>query len=126
MKATLPFTKAKFEDIERLAKQAPDNWALCELFAGTRRATEAEVMVAQTLQACVLNHKEHGKAFSWREDGVFGCGGLIDNATAYGMLLEREYFVEEERDGKTIIIITQLLVNYLDKYFARNEMPQNG
>ena len=121
-------TKAQFKDIKRLAKLAPDNWALCKLFAGTSRACEAEVMVAQTLQACVSNHKEHGVAFSWRGEGIRsrGGGGLVDNATAYDMLLGREYFVEEKRGRKTIIIITQLIVNYLDKYFASDTTTKNA
>lgn len=47
--------RAKFADIERLAGRVKDNWALCQLFEGTRRASEAEMMVAQTLHAAVIN-----------------------------------------------------------------------
>lgn len=114
-------TMAKFKDIQALAKRIPSDWSLCELFDGTSRAKEAEVMVAQTLHACVLNHKAHGVAFSWRGERVFsrGGGGIVDNGTAYGMLLKREYFVEEERDGKTIIFVTQKLVDLLEGHLAK-------
>lgn len=114
-------SKAKVEDIIDLASKIPDNWALCQLFEGTPRACEAETMVAQTLHACVLNHKKHGTAFSWRGDGVQTprqkCG--TDNATAYGMLLNRKYFVEEGRDNKVIIIMTQKLVDLLRGHLAK-------
>ena len=114
---------AQIKDIKRLIKKIPNDWALCQLFEGTRRAAEAEMMVAQTIHACGLNLKEHGEAFSWRGDGVFssGHGGLVDNGTAYGMLVDREYFVEEERDGKTIIRMTQRLIHLLDGHFAKKK-----
>ncbi len=111
--------KAEIGYIERLASKVKDNWSLCNLFDGTRNACEAEVMVTQTIHACVLNHKKLGKAFSFRGDGVFGGAGgeLIDNGTAYGMLLERKFFVEEEHDDKVVIVVTQKLIDYLDNYF---------
>lgn len=114
-------SKAKIEDIQDLATKIPDNCALRQLFEGTPRACEAETMVVQTLHACVLNHKKHGIAFSWRGDGVRmpkqRCG--TDNGTAYGMLLNREYFVEEGRDNKVIIIMTQKLVDLLRGHLAK-------
>lgn len=113
--------KAEIKDIQRLAKRIGDSDQLSNLFTGTRRAGEAEVMVAQTVHASVTNHKKRGEAFSFRGDGVskFSHGGLVDNGTAYGMLTSREYFMEEERGGKTVIFITQKLVDYLDAFFAR-------
>ncbi|KKL70044.1 hypothetical protein LCGC14_2108840 [marine sediment metagenome] len=112
---------AQIEDIRTLAERIPDNWALCELFAHKRRATEAEFMVAQTLHACRLNAKEYSVAFSWKGDGVEsrGGGGLVDNATAYGYLLSDGYFVEDERDGKTIIYMTQKLVDLIKRHLAK-------
>lgn len=112
--------KAKIKDIQRLAKLVG---SLGMLFSGTRRAAEAEAMVAQTFRASVVNHKEHSEAFSFRADGVFssGHGGVVDNATAYGMLTSRGYFAEEERGEKVAIFITQKLVDYLDAYFARKQ-----
>lgn len=112
--------KAKIGDIQRLAKRVG---SLSSLFSGTRRAAEAEVMVAQTFRASVVNHREHGEAFSFRGKEVFsvGHGGLVDNATAYGMLTGRGYFVEEGRDGRVAIFVTQKLVEYLDAYFARKD-----
>ncbi len=80
---------AKIEDIKRLSKQIIDNWSLCELFKGTRRASEAEMMVAQTFHAAVINHAEHGKPFSFKGEGIegYGGGGLVDNCTAYRIYL---------------------------------------
>lgn len=112
--------KATIEDIKRLAVLIEDNWSLCELFAGTRRAAEAEMMVAQTVHACVTNHAKRGEAFSFRGNGVssYGGGGLVDNGTAYGMLVGRGYFTEEEHDGKVVIFVTQKLIDHLDAHFA--------
>lgn len=112
--------KASLPDIERLAGRIKDNWSLCQLFEGTRRASEAEMMVAQTIHAAIVNQKKHGEPFSFRGDGVFGGGGggLVDNATAYGMLLDRAYFVEETRGDKTVIFITQKLLDFIDGYYG--------
>lgn len=115
--------KATIKDIRRLADRIKDNWSLCELFAETRRAAEAEMMVAQTFHAAVINQEKQGEPFSFRGDNVLTChgGGLADNATAYGMLLQRGYFVEEQRPPKTVIFVTQKLVEYLDAFFAKKE-----
>lgn len=61
---------AKIEDIIELARQIKDNWALCELFDGKRRAFEAEYLVAETVHACKFNHATHGEAFSWLGENV--------------------------------------------------------
>lgn len=116
--------KAKIEDIKRLKGKIKDNWALCNLGIVSHRADEAEVMIAQTIRACVINHKEHGEAFSFCGKG-FSCGsqngGMVDNGTAYYSLLEDGYFLEEKRDGEAVIIITQKLVDYLDSYLKRKK-----
>lgn len=114
---------ATIEDLRRLAKKVPDNWHLCELFNGTRCATEAEVMVAQTIQACVHNYDEYNTPFSFRGDGVFsyGGGGLVNNGSAYHMLLNREYFVERQRKERVIILVTKNLVDLLDVYFKEKK-----
>ena len=112
---------ASITDIKRLALLIENNWSLCELFDGTRRAAEAEMMVTQTIHACVTNHAKQGRAFSFRGDGVFSVGGLVDNGTAYGMLVERGYFTEGEHDGRAVIFVTQRLVDFLDKFFAKSE-----
>lgn len=80
-------------------------------------------MVAQTVHASVINDDKQGEAFSFRGKGVFKCecGGLVDNATGYRMLVDRAFFVEEKRDGKAVIFVTQKLVDYLDAYFVREE-----
>lgn len=118
---TATVEKATIEDIRKLAKKIPDPRTLMQLFEGTPRASEAEWMVCQTLHACILNHKEHGEAFSIREDSVFGQSGagLVDNGTAYRKLLERKFFVEEKRGDKTVIIMTQKLVDVLKGHLAR-------
>lgn len=118
--------KATIEDIRRLAERIENSWSLCELFKGTRRACKAQVMVTQTIHASVINHDKHGETFSFRGDGVFtrGGGGLTDNGYAYRTLLEREYFTEEERGDKTVIFVTQKLVDYLDTFFARKAVPE--
>ncbi len=114
--------KARIEDIQDLAERIPDNWALCELFKGTRRASEAEYMVAGTVHACVLNHKKHGTPFSWVDPSVHSRAGngLQDNETAYRMLVDKDYFVEEERDGKPILRMTQKLVDLLKGHLAKS------
>ncbi len=121
-------TKAKIEDIEQLAGRIKDNWSLCKLFEGTKRAAEAEMLVAQTIHACVINYKKHGEAFSFRGEGVFRCcgDGLWDNRTAYGMLIDRGFFVEGEHVGRVVIHVTQKLSDYLYGFFARESVRSGG
>lgn len=69
-------------------------------------------MVAETVHACNFNHVTYGEAFSWVGDNVHS-SGLMDNTTAYDMLLREEYLVEEKRDGKPILRMTQKLVDLL-------------
>ncbi len=111
-------SKATLEGIERIAKKIKDSWSLCELFAGTKRAYEAETMVVQTFLAAIQNQKKHGEPFSFRGKGVHSTsgGGIVDNATAYNMLLDRGYFVEESHKGKVVIFITQGLIDFVDGY----------
>lgn len=123
MATTKQFETATVEDIRALAARIKDNWSLCKLFAGTRRACEAEAMVAQTFHASVLNLDKGRGAFSFQGDGLRGRagGGLFDNATAWGMLVERGYFVEDEHEGKPTIVITQRLVDLLKGHFAKQD-----
>ncbi len=111
---------AKFEDIEWLRKQVPDNWALCQLFEGTRCACEAETMVAQTIHAATRNQRDHGEPYSVKGKGLARgrqrCG--TDNATAYHMLLNEGYFVEDPRKDETVIFMTQKLIDLLRGHFA--------
>ena len=119
--------KAAVADVIRLAGRIKDNWSLCQLFEGQRRACEAEMMVAQTIHAAATNAQgDPAEPFSWKDPNVnyTGGGGLVDNATAYHMLLAKYYFVEEQRqhpdgDERTVIFPTRKLVSYLDGYFAR-------
>lgn len=123
--ATNETTLAKYEDIERLAAQIKDNWSLCQLFEGTHAAFEAEMMVAQTFHAVPLNMAEHGKPFSFKGDRVHSRdgNGLVDNGSAYAMLLERGYFVEDEHTGRPTIVITDRLVKLIDGHFAKGLTP---
>jgi hypothetical protein len=115
--------RATIEQIERLLPQIPDNWALCELFRDHRRASEAEMMVAQTIHAAKLNFDEHGKPFSFRGDGVFGRGGggLVDNGTAYSWLVGEGWFEEDTHDGKPVIYMTEKLIERLDAHCAKEK-----
>ena len=114
---------ASIEDVNLLAGRIKDNWSLCQLFEGRRRACEAEMMVAQTIHAAKLNAKEHGKPFSFRGAGVFcwSGAGLVDNASAYAMLCEEEFFIEDKHDGRTVIFPTKKLVKYLNDFFSSKE-----
>ena len=77
-------------------------------------------MVAQTIHACHINQQKHGELFSWKGDGVHGANGagLVDNGTAYAMLVDKGYFTEDVREGRTIIRVTPKLVSLLDGFFA--------
>lgn len=112
---------ANIKDIVELARQIKDNWALCQLFEGERRAFEAEYLVAETVHACKFNHATHGEAFSWLGENAQSRqgGGLMDNSTAYDMLLREKYLVEEIRDGKPILFMTQKLIDLLKEYLRK-------
>lgn len=112
---------AKNEDVIDLAARIKDG-DLCKLFEGTRRASEAEYMVATTVYACKINLDKHGEAFSWVDPNVHECSGngLCDNATAFAMLIGEVYVIEEKRDGKPILRMTQKLVDLLKGHLARN------
>ena len=114
---------ATIDDVNRLADKIEDDWTLCELFKGRRRAKEGEYMVAQTIHAARTNAEKRGKPFSFKGAGVEGRGGggLVDNGTAYAWLLEDEFFVEDKHEGKTVIYPTQTLINALDEFFAGNK-----
>lgn len=114
---------AKTEDIVDLAARIKDNWTLCELFEGTPRAREAEYMVATTVPACKINLDNEGEAFSWVDPSchVRSGGGLADNPTAFAMLVREAYVVEDERDGKPILRMTQKLVDVLNGHLARKD-----
>lgn len=114
---------AKDADIIDLAARIKDNWRLCQLFEGTRRAAEAEYMVATTVHACKVNLDNHGEAFSWVDPSVHGWsgGGLADNATAFEMLLKKGYLIEGERDGKPVLRMSQRLVDLLRGHLAKCE-----
>lgn len=111
---------ASIDDVDRLAERIPDNWTLCKLFEDHRRACEAETMVAQTIQAARINAKEHGEPFSFKGGGVktSSGGGLVDNRTAYGWLVREGWFVEDERQGRTVIFPTKKLIAKLDGFLG--------
>lgn len=84
------------------------------------RKCEREELVAQTISGAVFNLEKTGEAYSIRGDGVLKgrqvCG--TDNAEAYEFLLDHEYFIEAERDGKQVIFPTPYLLSALNGYFA--------
>ncbi len=104
------------DDLRSLKDKIKSNWTLCNLFDGTGRASEKEMMVAQTIHAAVTNlDGKPGEPFSIRGDGCFAThgNGLVDNATAYGYLCSREYFEEEDRKNKVVIFPTRKLLDKL-------------
>ena len=109
------------EDVIDLAARIADNWTLCQLFEGTHRASEAEYMVATTVHACKINLDKEGEAFSWVHPSVHvrSGNGLADNPTAFAMLIREAYVVEDERDGKPILRMTQKLVDVLRGHLAK-------
>lgn len=111
---------ASVEDVTRLAEQIKDNWTLCQLFEDHRRATEAEYMVAETIHAARSNAKEHNEPFSFKGDGVesISGGGLCHNLGAYMWLTGEGWFVEDERQGRTVIFPTKKLIARLDTFFG--------
>jgi hypothetical protein len=113
-------TKAKIEDITRLKDKIKDNWSLCNFYG----KSEAELIVAQTIHACVTNHKDHGQAFSFEGKGLHTShgNGLFDNRGAYGSLVKDGMFIVEEWEDRKVIYPTQALINRLDEYFAKKEL----
>ncbi len=114
---------ASTEDVQELAAAVPDNWALCQLFEGRRRACEAEYMVAETIHASRINAEAHGRPFSFKGDGVHSVSGagLADNGTAYAWLVDDGYFVEDEHEGRPIICMTSKLVAH-----GRHQLSKDG
>jgi hypothetical protein len=113
--------KATVADVTRLKAQI-DKRSLCHLFPNRRRGAETEAMVAQTISAAVINaNGDPGEPLSWRGKGVFSSSGngIVDNATAYGMLVSQGYFIEEQRQNQTAIFPSKKLVQHLDNYFAQ-------
>lgn len=121
-------SKATFADIRRLKNCIKDNWSLCELFDGTPNASEAEYMVAETFHAAVINQENHGEPFSFKSAGVESRsgGGLINNGAAYQMLIDRGYFIEESRDERTVIFMTQRLIDLVGGLLAKGKVTTDA
>lgn len=111
--------RAKIEDIKRLAKKIKDSFSLCNFMGKTER----EVLVAQTIHAAVINHKAHGKPFSFNK--IRYSSRMCDNFSAYDWLIERKYFMEDKRQGQKVIFPTQALIDKLNVFFSHTE-NQNG
>lgn len=111
------------ESILALAERIKDNWTLCNFAENMgSRACEKEVMIAQTIHACRINLKAHGKAFSFDECDR-GChnGGLVDNGTAISYLFRKGYFKAGKFQGKPTIIPTPKLLAALEDFFENGE-----
>jgi hypothetical protein len=81
--------------------QEAKGYGLCDFASQLgvhRRQSEAETMVDQTVRAAALNLETNGEPYSFRDPNVFSFqgGGLADNATAYGALVNGGWFVEGE------------------------------
>lgn len=111
------------EQIKSLASKIRDNWSLCEFMANEGpRASEKEYIIAETIHACVINHAEHGEAFSKRGANLDNChgNGLADNRTAYGTLLRDGWLVEQTREGVgRVIVPTDKLIKALEVFFTK-------
>ena len=102
--------KANPKDINYLLDNKTDQqWHLI----GFYNKCEAEVMVAQTIFAANVNYKKHGEAYSIKGN-VYSTSG---NTEAYNMLVNDGMFVEEKRQGKTVIFPTDALIDKLYKHF---------
>lgn len=110
------------DEVNKFAEQIKDNWTLCEFMANNGpRASEKEMMIAQTIHAARINLQKHGEPFSFRGDGVFSVhgGGLADNATAYGYLVSEGYFKEGKHKNRVVIFPTKKLGAALTAFFNR-------
>jgi hypothetical protein len=107
-------TKVKIEDIKKLAKLIKCNFSLCE-FMGQ---TEKEVLVAQTIHACVKNYKKYNKIFSFL--GNLKESAMFQNSSAYKWLVENDYFKEGVYENKKVIYPTQKLIHELNNFFGIN------
>ena len=114
-------SKAKLVDIQRMKDQIKDIWPLYGLFDGTPDTREAECMVDQVFYETLRNQEIYGQAFSSKPPGIHPLvgGGVESNASAYSMLIARKYFIEEDRDHRTVIFITQRLVDLVAGLFAK-------
>ena len=110
-------TKAKIEDIKRLAKKIKDNWSLCQFAQDTGTGCEIEYLIAETVHACVLNHKEHGEPFSFNK--IKYSTSLCNNFSAFDWLVENGLFIDTKRKGKRIIVLTQHCIDRLDEFFNK-------
>jgi len=114
---------AEASDVLRLKSLVKDNWSLCNFYG----KSEAEMMIAQTIHAAVINFKDHGEPFSFRGHGVFTShgNGLFNNRQAYASLIKDGMFVEEVRGEQVVIFPTQALINKLDEFFAKKAMTNH-
>lgn len=104
-----------------LAEKIKDNWSLCEFMAKNGpRACEKETMIAQTICACKINLKEHGKAFSFDkcDRGIYN-GGIVDNRTAYNYLFQNGYFKAGKFKSQATIEPTEKLIVELEQFFNK-------
>lgn len=106
-------TPATIEDIKRIAPKIKDSSSLC----GFLGKTEKEYMVAETIHACKLNHKNHGQCFSF--DKVKYETRLAQNLSSLDALIEDGLLVQGKFKGKKTLIPTKLLIGMLDAYFAK-------
>ena len=110
--------KASNERILAIAARIKDNWTLCSLCENMGDAAcEKEVMIAQTMKACEVNHEQRGDCFSFDEcDRGFHNGGIVDNGTAYSYLFDEGYFIEGEFEDKPTIVPSIKLCELLESH----------
>ena len=104
--------------IRAVVKKIKDPWSLCEFMAPFgSRASEKEYIICETVHACVINLKNHGKVFSFDkcDRGSHG-NGLVDNGTAYDFLFKEGFFEHGTFNGKPTIKPTEKLISDLERF----------
>jgi hypothetical protein len=98
--------------LEWLCQRSPNEFI--SLFDGTRQAAEKEAMVFQTIHAMVKNYHADGQLSSLV--ALHPDGSLAKNSTAFGWLVDNEYFaVDGDRCTITQLAIIKLYVHFADK-----------
>jgi hypothetical protein len=83
--------------LKRVVQKVKDPRYLMQFREGTRRASEQEYMITETIHAALINLKQNGHPFSFATDNArhgFSGGGLVDNGSASRTIVN-EGLIEE-------------------------------
>ncbi len=109
--------QASIEDVQRIAGQLADEWALCNFLD----KCEAEVIIFRTIRASVNNADTYGQPFSFQGGGLrssSGCG-LVENGVGLKLTLDRGLLIEGEYEGRPTLIPTVRLIKQLDGHLSK-------